>query len=130
MVFESKINSRSGSFRQNREDMLSLVGQLREIEARTVAMSERRRPRFEQRGQLTPRERLSRLLDPGMPFLELYNMANYLVDDENRDTSVAGASTICGIGFVSGVRCMVMVDDGGISEKVAGQVYGGHEDCP
>jgi geranyl-CoA carboxylase beta subunit len=95
--------------------MLSLVEQLREIEGRAATLSEQRRPVFEKRGQLTPRERLARLLDPGMPFLELYNLANYLVDDADRRTSIPGASILVGIGFVSGVRCLVMVDDSGIS---------------
>ena len=42
-------------------------------------------------------------------------MANYLVDDQDPDNSIPGASMICGIGFVSGVRCMVFVDDSGIN---------------
>lgn len=114
-LFQSKLNPDSESFRANRKDMLDLIGELREIESRASLLSERRRPRFEQRGQLTPRERLARLLDPGMPFLELYNLANFLVDDPDRKTSIPGASSLVGIGFVSGVRCMVMVDDSGIS---------------
>lgn len=114
-VFQSKLNPESESFQANRKGMLALVDDLREIESRATSLSERRRPRFEQRGQLTPRERLARLLDPGMPFLELYNLANFLVDDPDFKTSIPGASTLVGIGFVSGVRCMVMVDDSGIS---------------
>jgi geranyl-CoA carboxylase beta subunit len=114
-VFESRIDPGSATFRANREDMLGLVGQLREIEGRAARLSEQRRPVFEKRGQLTPRERLARLLDPGMPYLELYNLANYLVDDTDRKTSIPGASILVGIGFVSGVRCLVMVDDSGIS---------------
>ncbi len=114
-AFESRIDPGSEDFRSNREDMLGLVGQLRAIEARAVGLSEKRRAVFEQRGQLTPRERLARLLDPGMPLLELYNLANYLVDEPDRKKSIPGASLLVGIGFVSGVRCMVMVDDSGIS---------------
>ena len=95
--------------------MLALVARLREIENRAVVASEKRRPRFEERGQLTPRERLAQLLDPGMPFLELYNLCNYLVDDGDRDTSIAGGSMIIGIGFVSATRCLVIVDDSGIN---------------
>ena len=113
--YRSRIDPGSDSFVANREDMLALVKKLRDLERRTHDLSERRRPRFEERGQLTPRERLSGLLDPGLPFLELYNMANYLVDDQGPDSSVPGASMICGIGFVSGVRCMVFVDDSGIN---------------
>ena len=114
-VYESRIDPGSVAFQANRNDMLSLVEQLREIEGRAATLSEQRRPVFEKRGQLTPRERLARLLDPGMPFLELYNLAKYLVDDADRRTSIPGASILVGIGFVSGVRCLVMVDDSGIS---------------
>ena len=114
-VFASHLDAQSDAFAANRADMLALVDRLRELEQRAVDLSEKRRPRFEERGQLTPRERLDRLLDPGMPFLELYNMANYLVDDPDPDTSVPGASLIGGIGFVSGVRCMLYVDDSGIN---------------
>ena len=74
-VFHSKINVNSETFATNRSDLLALVDQLRELEQRAVALSERRRARFEERGQLTPRERLAHLLDPGMPFLELYNLS-------------------------------------------------------
>ena len=113
--YRSRIDPGSDSFVANREEMLALVKKLRDLERRAHDLSERRRPVFEERGQLTPRERLSGLLDPGLPFLELYNMANYLVDDQGPDSSVPGASMICGIGFVSGVRCMVFVDDSGIN---------------
>ena len=113
--YRSRIDPASEGFAANREQMLALVEKLRSLETRAHDLSERRRPRFEERGQLTPRERLSGLLDPGLPFLELYNMANYLVDDQDPDSSIPGASMICGIGFVSGVRCIVFVDDSGIN---------------
>ena len=113
--YRSRIDPGSDRFVANREEMLALVDKLRSLERRAHDLSERRRPRFEERSQLTPRERLSGLLDPGLPFLELYNMANYLVDDQDPDSSIPGASMICGIGFVSGVRCMVFVDDSGIN---------------
>jgi geranyl-CoA carboxylase beta subunit len=104
--------------------MLALVEQMRGYEARAETLSEKRRPRFEERGQLTPRERLKRLLDPGMPFVELYNMASFLVDDPNWETSVPGANQICGIGFVSGVRCVIAVDDSGIAAGAATTMTG------
>ena len=117
--FRSRIDPSSERFVVNRKEMLALVEKLRSLETRAHDLSERRRPRFEERGQLTPRERLSGLLDPGLPFLELYNMANYLVDDQDPDSTIPGASMICGIGFVSGVRCMVFVDDSGINAGAA-----------
>lgn len=113
-VFKSKIVKSSQEFAENREAMLGLIGHLREIEQRAVTASMKRRATFEKRGQIPPHERLSRLLDPGMPFVRLHTMANYLVEDGNPETSVPGASIIAGIGFVRGVRCMIWVDDSGI----------------
>ncbi|NNF17415.1 MAG: acyl-CoA carboxylase subunit beta [Gammaproteobacteria bacterium] len=118
-VFTSRVDTRSPEFKQNRDDMLALVEQLRALEQRATDASAKREARFRERGQLLPRERLNRLLDPGMPFLELYNMANYLFEDTDPKTSVPGASAIAGIGFVSGVRCMVWVDDSGIRAGAA-----------
>lgn len=118
-LFKSNLDTNSGVFETNREDMLALVATLRLLEERTVLKSDQRRARFEERGQLTPRERLSRLLDPGMPFVYLYNMASYLVDEKDPEKSVPGANMITGIGYVSGVRSMVFVDDSGISAGAA-----------
>ncbi len=118
-TFNSKLDTGSESFAKNRADMMALVDQLGELNTRAEKVSEKRRARFEERGQLTPRERLRRLLDPGMPFLELYNMANYLVEDSDRSTSLPGASEIGGIGFVNGVRCMIVSDDSGINAGAA-----------
>ncbi|MEX5562057.1 carboxyl transferase domain-containing protein [Pseudophaeobacter sp. 1A16562] len=114
-VFQSRISPASDAYQTNRAEMLALVDRMRALEARAAAKSEQRRPVFDKRGQLSPRERVSALLDPGMPFVELYNMASYLVDDPDPETSIPGASIITGIGYVSGVRCMVFADDAGIN---------------
>ena len=104
-----------GSFGENRAAMLAAVEELRALEARTARKSEERRERFAQRGQITPRERLARLLDPGMPFLRLHSLAGYLADSDDPEVSLPGSTFVMGIGFVSGVRCMILVDDSGIN---------------
>ncbi|MEE4145387.1 MAG: carboxyl transferase domain-containing protein [Halieaceae bacterium] len=113
-VFNSKINPKSEGFRRNREEMLAHIEHLQRLNARGAMISEQRRPRFEARGQLTPRERLARLLDPGMPFLAIGNIAGYLLDNPDPEKSIPGSTIIAGIGFISGVRCVVVVDDSGI----------------
>lgn len=113
-VFESRISPSSANFAKNRADMLRLVDKLNELNARAPALSARRKARFEERGQLLPRERLARLLDPGMPWLEISNIAGYLVDTPDEAKSIAGSTIFSGIGFVRGVRCVVVVDDSGI----------------
>ncbi|MDB2549835.1 acyl-CoA carboxylase subunit beta [Porticoccaceae bacterium] len=113
-VFASKINTSSETYLRQRVEMLELVEKLSELNSRGRAISEKRKPRFDKRGQLTPRERLARLLDPGMPFLEIGNLAGYKLDTKDEAKSIPGGTVISGIGFISGVRCCVVVDDSGI----------------
>ena len=113
-VFASKINTSSETYLKQRAEMLELVDKLNELNSRGRAISEKRKPRFDKRGQLTPRERLARLLDPGMPFLEISNLAGYKLDTKDEAKSIPGSTVIAGIGFIPGVRCAVVVDDSGI----------------
>src|SRR6476646_6737344 len=102
------------AFIANRRHTLDLIEQWRAIEARTRAASAKAAPLFEKRGQLLPRERVARLLDPGVPFLELSTLAGWRQDVDDVERSVPGGGTICGIGVVSGVRVLVVADDAGI----------------
>ena len=114
-VFKSKINNKSDVFSKNKSEFSELNKKMEDIYCRAEKVSERRRQKFIDRGQLTPRERLSKILDQDTAFIELFNMISYLVDDDNYDTSISGGSIIAGIGFISGVRCLVFVDDSGIN---------------
>ena len=110
---KSKVSIDTESFIRNKKYHHDLVQKMHEIEKRAVIKSAQRKETFERRNQLSPRERLGALLDPGMPFLSMYNLAGYLVDDPNPVTSIPGASVIAGIGYVSGVQCVVYIDDSG-----------------
>lgn len=98
----------------NREHLLGLIAQWRAIEARTRERSAQAQPLMTRRGQLLPRERVQRLLDPGTPFLELSTLAGWLQDTPDADASVAGGGLIVGIGMVSGTRVLLVADDAGI----------------
>ncbi|MCA8887722.1 MAG: acyl-CoA carboxylase subunit beta [Parvularculaceae bacterium] len=113
-VFQSKLLPQSESFAKNHAEMSALIEKLRELNARAPAISAKRRERFEARGQLLPRERLSRLLDPGMPYLEIGNLAGYLLDTDDEAKSIPGSTIMAGIGFINGARCVVVTDDSGI----------------
>ncbi len=114
-MFESKLNKQTESFRINTQENKALLGKMEMLLDRAAQKSEQRRAVFEERNQLSPRERLGALIDPGFPFLELFNMAGYCVDDPNPETSIPGSSLIGGIGYVSGVKCLVYIDDSGIN---------------
>ena len=113
-IFESNVSSSSEAFVANRQSMLALLNRVRGYERRSAEASAKSSPKFEQRGQLLPRERLSILLDRGTPFLELCSLAGLGLDKASLEESVPGGGIVGGIGTVSGVRCMVMVTDSGI----------------
>ena len=51
--FRSRLDKRSDAFADNRREMLGLLDNLGVLRERSAALSERRRARFEERGQLT-----------------------------------------------------------------------------
>lgn len=113
-ILQSSLDTRAEAYQQNRAQMLALVEGFRALEAQIRAHGEAARPKFEQRGQLTPRERVARLLDPGSPFLELSTLAGYKMHDDNGRKDTLGGGNITGIGFVAGVRCLVSANDSAI----------------
>ncbi len=111
---ESVISVGGETFQANRSGMLALLEQVRACERRAMSASEASRARFEKRGQLLPRERVALLLDPGAPFLELCKLAGLGMDHTDLGKSVPGGGVICGVGYVSGIRCMISASDSGI----------------
>ncbi len=111
---ESKLSITSDNYRANRQGMQALLDRVRLMEARARQKSAASRERFEKRGQMLPRERLSLLLDLGAPFQELSTLAGFGLDSADLERSVPGAGIITGIGFVAGIRCMVLASDSGI----------------
>jgi len=90
--------------------MKNYVEQVRTVERNGRQTEENYRPRAAKKGKMLPRERLSHLLDPGAPFLELSPLAGYLMDGDT-DGSFAGGNIIVGIGFVKGRRTLVLVSN-------------------
>ncbi|HYE41537.1 MAG TPA: carboxyl transferase domain-containing protein, partial [Ramlibacter sp.] len=114
MKFRAAWDAQGAAARQRRAAMLARLEQLRALEQRAADKSAEARPVFEKRGQLLPRERVGLLLDPGAPWLPLCSLAGYLQDQKDPLGSVPGGGMIAGIGFVRGVRCMVVASDSGI----------------
>ena len=114
MTFQTSFNPQSEAAQQRRAAMLERIAQLRALEDRAAAASAQARPVFDKRGQLLPRERIALLLDPGAPWLPLCTLAGFLQDTRDPAKSVPGGGMIAGIGFIAGVRCMVVASDSGI----------------
>lgn len=113
-VIQSRVDTHSDEFKANREEMLRLIGEFRELEAKIRTSSESKRAKFEKRGQLLPHERVNRLLDPGSPFLELSTLAGLKMHDDDGKKRVMGGNNIVGIGFVEGTRMMISASNSAI----------------
>lgn len=112
--FQSLWNPQGEVAQARRAAMLARIAQLRALEQRAADASAQSKPVFDKRGQLLPRERVALLLDTGAPWLPLCSLAGFLQDTKDPEKSVAGGGMIAGIGFISGVRCMVVASDSGI----------------
>src|SRR5690606_36735424 len=112
-VIESAIDTSSDAFKANRDAMLQAVNGFRAIEQKVIDKGEEKRERFEKKGRLLPHDRVAHLLDPGSPFLCLLNLAGYKMQDD-KDGTEPGGCAITGIGYVSGVRCLVAASNSAI----------------
>jgi len=112
--FESVWNTEGEAAQRRRAAMLERIAQLRALEERAAATSARSKPVFDKRGQLLPRERVALLIDPGTPYLPLCSLAGYLQDSKDSAQSVPGGGIVAGIGFVAGVRAVIVASDSGI----------------
>jgi geranyl-CoA carboxylase beta subunit len=110
----SSLVANSAEAKANKAAHLALIDEIRKLEAKVVTLSAKPVERFRKRRQLLPRERLSLLLDRGTDFLELSSLCGIGMHEDDGVDSVYGAGVIAGIGFVSGVRCMIMANDAGI----------------
>lgn len=72
---------------------------------------EKARARHESRGKLLPRDRITNLLDPGSPFLEIAPLAA----EDMYNGKAPAAGLIAGIGLIEGRLCLVAANDATVS---------------
>ena len=107
-ILISTLDRASSAFADNATRMQGLVDELRRRRTEAAAGGPlRARERHVGRGKLLPRDRVTALIDPGAPFLELSPLAaNGMYDD-----AIHGAGLITGIGRVEGRECMIVAND-------------------
>ena len=118
-AFQTSFVAAGPAYEENAAHMRALLGEFAALVNRARAASAASAPRFARRGQLLPRERLALVLDDGAPYLELCALAGYLRDSADPSKSVPGTNGIAGIGYISGVRCLIVADDSGIGAGAA-----------
>lgn len=108
MTIESAIDTSSAEFAANAARMRELAEQLQRRRAEAaLGGAERVRERHLSRNKLLPRDRVTRLLDPGAPFLELSPLAAFGMYDD----AIHGAGLITGIGRIEGRECVIVCND-------------------
>ncbi|KAF8969409.1 carboxyl transferase [Flammula alnicola] len=108
-VLPSIVSTSSPEFQAKAVAMDELVKDLEEkMETARQGGGSKAAERMRGKGKLIPRERLSFLLDPGSPFLELSPLAAQGVYPGQ---AIPGAGIITGIGRISGRECVIVVND-------------------
>jgi len=104
----SSVDTQSKEFRANAAAMRAITQELGEKRAEAaLGGNQRARERHTGRGKLLPRERVTRLIDPGTPFLELSPLAaNNMYDD-----AIHAAGIITGVGRIEGRECVIVAND-------------------
>ena len=110
----SLLDARSPAFAANAKRMQERLAEVQALQAKVIAESESKRSKFEQRGQLLPRERVARLLDRGSDFLELSPLAGLGMHDDDGKKSVMGGGSVVGIGVVAGKRVLISASDSAV----------------
>ena len=113
-ALSSLLDTRCAAFAANAQRMQQRLAEVLALQATVLRTSESKRAKFEQRGQLLPRERVARLLDRGSEFLELSPLAGLAMHDDDGKKSVMGGGSIVGIGVVAGKRVLVSASDSAV----------------
>ncbi|MFZ2052268.1 MAG: carboxyl transferase domain-containing protein [Solirubrobacteraceae bacterium] len=107
-LLQSHVATGRPEFQANESEHRKLVADLRDRMQRVaLGGGKRSRERHLARGKLLPRERVSRLCDPGAPFLELCPLA--AEDLYHGDAPSAGV--IAGIGLIGGRHALIIAND-------------------
>jgi 3-methylcrotonyl-CoA carboxylase beta subunit len=107
-VLPTHVDPRSPDFLDNAAALRDQVAQLdQRLEQTGLGGGEKARNKHTERGKLLPRDRISALLDPGSPFLELSPLAA----DGMYEGQAPGAGIVTGIGRVHGQEVMVVAND-------------------
>jgi acetyl-CoA carboxylase carboxyltransferase component len=105
-ILPTAVDSNAPAFRANEAGMRRLLDELDELLREAAGASrEAATERLRSRGKLPIRERISLLLDPDSPFLELSPLAGHQTD------YAVGGGMVLGIGVVEGTECAILGND-------------------
>jgi len=102
----TRLDTSAEAFQANRTDMLEALERMEALlDEATLGGGEASTERLKSRGKLPVRERVSLLLDPDSPFLEIGPLGGYMTNYP------VGGGMLIGIGVVNDVECSLMFND-------------------
>ncbi|KAH4943350.1 hypothetical protein HBI79_017030 [Parastagonospora nodorum] len=108
-IIPTAVDTSSADFKENKRQMEEATNNLVDLHAKIAQGGpQKARDKHIQRGKMLVRDRITALIDPGTPFLELSQMAGY---DMYQGEDVPAGGIVTGIGTVNGVQCMVVAND-------------------
>ncbi|HXO73886.1 MAG TPA: carboxyl transferase domain-containing protein, partial [Puia sp.] len=97
-------------FNKNEDVMRQALSQLRtRLDKIALGGGKKAIEKQKEKNKLTPRERISYLIDEGSPFIELGAFAGYEMYEDQGGCPAGG--TVGGIGYVSNRQCMIIAND-------------------
>jgi 3-methylcrotonyl-CoA carboxylase beta subunit len=108
-IIPTAVDTSSSDFKENKRQMEEATENLVNLHTKIAQGGpQKARDKHIQRGKMLVRDRITALIDPGTPFLELSQMAGY---DMYQGEDVPAGGIVTGIGTVNGVQCMVVAND-------------------
>ena len=104
------MNSNTLDFNKNEDAMRQALSQLRtRFDKIALGGGKKSIEKQREKNKLTPRERISYLIDEGSSFIELGAFAGYEMYEEQGGCPAGG--TVGGLGYVSGRQCVIVAND-------------------
>ncbi|KAL9027051.1 MAG: hypothetical protein Q9196_004373 [Gyalolechia fulgens] len=108
-ILPTTVDTSSPTYKQNGAQYSELMAQLLKLHQKIERGGpEKAREKHVNRGKMLVRDRITALVDPGTPFLELSALAGHEVYP-GEDVPASGIVT--GVGTVQGVQCMIVAND-------------------
>jgi len=118
-VLESKLETRSEQFAQNRAEMVAMLERLDELYVEAaLGGGDDAMARLAARNKMPLRERISWVLDRDSPFLEISPLAAW------RSNFTIGSGVVAGIGVIEGIECVVLGHDPSVRAGAGNQFNG------
>lgn len=107
-VLPTLVDKSSAEFKENASRISAIMAKYADLHQKiNRGGPEKARDKHIQRGKMLVRDRVTALIDPGSPFLEISPLAAHQVYDDD----IPAAGVVAGIGTVEGVTCMIVAND-------------------